>query len=222
MKVSIIIPVLNEASGISGIIESLRTTLRGDFEIIVVDGGSVDGCIEKIRYHVDLMLTSASGRARQMNSGAARARGDIFLFLHADTTLPTDAINDITATKMSWGYFEVRLSGSHLLFRIIEYMMNLRSRLTSVATGDQVLFVTRELFESVGGFPQIELMEDVAMSKLLRRHSRPLRLKKYVVTSSRRWQNNGIFKTITLMWWMRLLYFLGVAPSRLARMYYRS
>jgi len=212
-------PVLNEAELIATRLAQLKTSLSGDYEIIVVDGGSMDATVERAQTDADSVIASARGRALQMNAGAARAQGDVFLFLHADTSLPANAIDVLTCVNGGWGRFNVRLSGGHFMYRVIERMMNFRSCLTGVATGDQAMFVSRALFKKVHGFPEIGLMEDIALSKLLRKCMKPLCLRQQVTTSSRRWQQHGIIKTIMLMWWLRLLYFIGVSPSRLANMY---
>lgn len=219
MKISIIMPVLNEAPHIVARLLQLKNTQSGDYEVIVVDGGSSDNSVELARLHADSVIASAAGRAIQMNAGAAHSNAALLLFLHVDTALPANAIELVSNADAPWGRFDVSLSGRHFMFRIIERMMNLRSRLTSIATGDQALFVTRALFDQVGGFPEIALMEDVALSKILRKHMPPLCLRQRVTTSSRRWQQRGIYKTILLMWWLRLLYFLGVSPARLAKTY---
>ena len=220
MKLSIIIPVLNEADLVAGRLAQLRTSQAGDYEIIVVDGGSQDATVESAQSGADRVITANRGRALQMNAGAALAQGEWLLFLHADTSLPANVVGLLQAVNKPWGRFDVRLSGEHFMFRMIERMMNIRSCLTGVATGDQAMFIARELFEKMNGFPEIALMEDIAFSKSLRKYSRPYCLRQPVTTSSRRWQQNGIIKTMLLMWWLRLLYFLGVSPSRLAQMYY--
>ena len=219
MKVSIIVPMLNEAEQIADRLQHLKQTQSGEYEIIVVDGGSSDSSVELARQYVDQVITSPRGRALQMNAGAACSQADTLLFLHADTVLPDNVVDLLDDVAHSWGWFTVHLSGDDFMFRIIEVMMNLRSRLTSVATGDQAIFVSRSLFNKLGGFPEIALMEDIALSKILRKLSSPICKKQQVVTSSRRWQQHGIFKTILLMWWLRVLYVFGVSPARLAKLY---
>jgi rSAM/selenodomain-associated transferase 2 len=160
-----------------------------------------------------------------MNEGAKSANGEILLFLHADTFLPNGAARMIIQRmngkkKKVWGRFDVKLSGKHPLLRIIQLLMNLRSRLSGIATGDQGIFVRRELFEMVGGFPDIDLMEDIALSKILKKYDRPLCLWQRVLTSSRRWKQKGILRTILLMWFLRLAYFYKVDPKRLIKLYY--
>lgn len=220
-SVSIIIPVLNEAQQIDEHLQRLREVVDDGVEIIVVDGGSRDETFA-IAQQQTTTIISHPGRAIQMNAGADRATGELLLFLHADTRLPADALDqvrDAISQGYTWGRFDVRLSGSAFMFRIIERMMNLRSRLTSIATGDQAIFVTRSLFDAVGGYEEVPLMEDVSLSARLRQHSRPFCSRSSVVTSSRRWEQRGILRTILLMWKLRLYYAFGVSPDRLARMY---
>jgi len=218
MKLSIIIPALNEASNI----ESLLAQLSGeDIELIVVDGGSDDQTVQRASAHAKLVHSSA-GRAIQMNAGAAAASGDWLWFLHADTQIIEpikNYIDDMWQSDVLWGRFAVRLDDSRWIFRVIERFMNVRSCFTSVATGDQGLFVNKRLFDELGGFPEIPLMEDVAISKRLRKvmpvHCSSLRL----MTSARRWQQGGVLKTIFLMWWLRLAYVIGVSPAQLVKWY---
>ena len=221
---SFIVPVLNEAATIAGFLSSLRDCCKEPCEIIVVDGGSDDHTAELARPCSDLVIVSRRGRAIQMNAGAQQASGAIVCFVHADSKLPRHADQLIrqalSAQRRQWGRFDVRLSGRHPLLRVVESLMNARSRLTGISTGDQGLFVTRELFEAAGGFPEIALMEDIAVSRALKSHSRPLCLRQRLITSSRRWENHGIVRTILLMWKLRLLYFLGADPARLAKRYY--
>lgn len=220
MKISIIIPVLNEADGIEQTLRDLSATINGTCEVIVVDGGSEDDTFTLAQPLVDT-ITNTKGRALQMNAGAELASGQVLLFLHSDTRLPENfhAISQ-AITAAQWGFFTVRLSGQSLWFRLIARMMNLRSRLTHVATGDQCLFVSRQLFNQLGGYADIPLMEDVELCKRLRQHYSPVVIKSKVTTSSRRWEKNGIIKTILLMWRLRLEYFLGISPHKLAARYY--
>ena len=221
-RISIVMPTLNEARGITATLTPLQALRHAGHEIIVVDGGSTDDTMAQAAPLADHLLIAPSGGARQMNAGAAAAAGDVLLFLHADTMLPLDAATHIIAVRNHlWGRFDVRLTGAHPLLRIVESMMNMRSRLTGIATGDQALFVERALFLAVGGFPEQPLMEDIALSRQLRRHGRPLCLRAKVTTSSRRWEQNGVVSTILLMWRLRLAYFLGADPARLARLYHR-
>jgi len=224
VSLTFVVPVLNEASSISGFIRSLRADCEKACEIIVVDGGSEDQTAELARQESDLVIVSQRGRATQMNAGARKASGTILCFVHADSRLPPapdQAIrNALLPGQRHWGRFDVRLSGRHPLLRVVERLMNIRSRLTGICTGDQAMFMTRELFDTAGGFPQIALMEDIALSRTLRSYGQPACLRQKLVTSSRRWENQGILRTIVLMWKLRLLYFFGADPARLAQRYY--
>lgn len=226
MMISIIIPVLNEGKLIVQTLSALQPLRAAGHELIVVDGESDDATILLSKPLADKVLKSHRGRSRQMNTGAQSARGEILLFLHADTFLPKGAdrmiIEGIKRKKKVWGRFDVRLSGKHPFLRIVEHLMNWRSRLTHIATGDQALFVKREIFKTIGGFPDIDLMEDIALSKILKKHGLPLCLWHRVLTSSRRWEKNGILRTILLMWLLRLAYFFKVNTHRLAQFYHRS
>lgn len=221
-ELSIIIPVLNEVEQIQQCLWRLQELRRTGVEIIVVDGGSEDGSLEHSHKLADQVLQADQGRASQMNTGAEHATGRVLLFLHVDTVLPEQAYWTMLRSLQPphvWGRFDVQLSGKHFMFRVIEQMMNLRSGLTGIATGDQAVFVTRAAFHAVRGFPDYPLMEDIEISKRLKKLSFPVCLKDKVITSSRRWENNGILRTILLMWWLRLQYFLGVNPRLLARVY---
>jgi rSAM/selenodomain-associated transferase 2 len=221
--ISIVIPALNEASFIRQTLLALQPLRQSGHEVIVVDGTSYDATETIAQAFSDHVIRTHRGRARQLNTGARIATGEILLFLHADTTPPPSAdrliIDAMKTTSRHWGRFDVRLSGKQPLLRIVESLMNWRSRLTGIATGDQGIFVLRDLFERVGGFPEIDLMEDVALSKLLKKNCRPLCLSQRVITSSRRWEKNGVFRTILLMWHLRLAYALGAHPLRLAQRY---
>lgn len=225
MRMSVIIPMLNEAQVIAGTLAALAPLRLDGHEVIVVDGGSVDQGVTTARSLADLVISSPRGRAVQMNAGARAASGDVFLFLHADTLLPDAVAKTVIAVlhspEVGWGRFDVRFTSSHPLLRLVAWTMNLRSRVTGIATGDQCIFVKRKWFESVGGFPEIPLMEDVALSRLLARRGRPSCLRATVVTSSRRWEQHGIVRTILEMWAFRLLFFLRVHPELLATMYHR-
>jgi len=220
---SIIVPVLNEEAGIATALAALADLRRFGHEVIVVDGGSSDRTVELARPLADFVMTAPRGRASQMNTGAARASGDTLLFLHADTRLPTAAdfaiVDGLRRSGCVWGRFDVEINGSHPMLRVVAAMMNLRSRVTCIATGDQAIFVTRAAFAKCGGYPDIPLMEDIALSKKLKRLGRPLCLKARVTTSGRRWEQRGVFRTILLMWRLRLAYFLGAEPHALARRY---
>ncbi len=192
--------------------------------MIVADGGSGDGTVAMARKRADQVLLAAPGRARQMNAGAKAASGDVLLFLHADTRLPADAdqriLQAVSAGDGVWGRFDIELSGSHWLFPTIAAMMNVRSCLTGMVTGDQGMFVTATAFASVGGFPDIPLMEDIEISRALKRCSRPACLRPSAVTSSRRWEQYGVLRTVFQMWSLRFSYALGGSPERLANIYY--
>lgn len=221
-QLSIIIPVLNEAGQIVGKLHALQQ-LRDQCQLLLVDGGSDDGSPVIGEPLVDKVIRSLCGRATQMNAGAAQADAEVLLFLHADTQLPDDAVELITqamASGFQWGRFDVAFDNPQPIFKLIAFMMNRRSRLTGIATGDQGMFVTRRAFQAVDGFPEIALMEDIALSARLKKLGRPYCLYAQVVTSSRRWQKHGILKTILLMWRLRLAYFFGADPADLAACYY--
>ena len=220
---SVVVPALNEAAGIAATLAPLQPLRARGHELVVVDGGSTDGTAALAAPLADRVLHSPRGRARQQNAGARAARGDVLLFLHADTRLPDGAdrlvLEGLARSGRGWGRFDVRLTGRHPMLRVVERMISLRSRLTGVATGDQAVFVTRERFAAAGGFPEIPLMEDLALSRALLRAGRPLCLRARVTTSSRRWEERGIWRTILLMWRLRLAYYLGADPARLAERY---
>lgn len=222
MQFSIIMPCLNEADTLNASLKHLLETIDAPstVEIILCDGGSEDETLQLARQFPVTVLNSQAGRARQMNTGAKNATGEWLLFLHMDTRLPPHWMQQIQQCQSGWGRFDVRLSGQHWFFRIIEKAMNLRSRLTSVATGDQVLFFRRDLFNQLAGYPEIPLMEDIAMSKIARKVIAPACIRDTVMTSSRRWEKNGIVATILLMWFMRLAYWMGIKPETLHRLYY--
>jgi rSAM/selenodomain-associated transferase 2 len=219
--VSIIVPVLDEAHAIEAALAPLQAWRAAGAEVVVVDGGSRDATCALAAPLADGVMSAPRGRATQMNAGARASRGAILLFLHADTLLPADAMPDVVAGMASadWGRFDVTIAGADPLLALVSLSMNLRSRLTGIATGDQAIFVTRAAFEAVGGFPAIPLMEDVALSKLLHRRGRPLCLRQRALTSGRRWERHGTLRTILLMWRLRLAYALGADPHRLARSY---
>lgn len=226
MSYSVIIPVLNETSSLQSALVALQVARTQGAEIILVDGGSTDNTLMVARplqgVLFDKLVHSEKGRAVQMNAGAAVASKPLLVFLHIDTT-PDGAcwqvLNKMPASDLVWGRFNVVLSGRHFLFRIIAAMMNMRSRFTGIVTGDQVLFISQTLFEKVGGFADMPIMEDVELSKRLRKTHWPVCATAVVKTSSRRWEKNGIVSTVCLMWCLRLAYFLGVSPHRLAKYY---
>ena len=223
MRLSIIVPTLNEGAQALACVRRLAPLRAAGHELILVDGGSRNLAADQLRSWVDQLIVGEPGRARQMNQGARVAGGEVLWFLHADTRLEKGeerAIASALVGAPGWGRFDVRLDGEHPLLRLVERMMNLRSRWSGIATGDQGLFIHRELFFRVGGYPEQELMEDVEISARLKRISRPHCLRQRLLTSSRRWERQGVLKTIVLMWGLRLAYWLGVSPSRLAR-YYR-
>jgi rSAM/selenodomain-associated transferase 2 len=261
MKLSIVIPVLNEAAALPLLLEALHAWADQGCEIIIADGGSTDGTIEMVRSSIDsrvdsnvqdsmrdvgvgscsglTLVRAPRGRARQMNCGAAHASGDVLLFLHADTVLPDGALQAIeqalgnvdssannAASKRNpgsqpvcWGRFDVRITGRAPMLVVIGYMMNLRSRLSGIATGDQAMFVRRAAFDAVGAFPDLPLMEDIALSSRLRAMSRPACITLPVLTSGRRWETRGLWRTIWLMWRLRFAYWRGVPASVLANAY---
>jgi rSAM/selenodomain-associated transferase 2 len=216
-------PALNEALGIEATLQSLQPLRAGGVEVIVVDGGSIDDTIRLAAPLADQVATAPRGRASQMNAGAAAARGETLLFLHADTTLPDGAdrlaLQALVQSGRLWGRFDARLTPVQPLTAVVGWAMNLRSRLSGIATGDQAIFVRRAAFDRVGGYPDIPLMEDIAISRALRRLSPPACLKAQVQTSARQWRARGVVRTVLLMWRLRLAYFLGADPHRLARRY---
>ena len=219
-RLSIIVPALNEAGTIALSLQALAPLRARGHEVIVADGGSEDGTRDIASPLADRVIVVPRGRARQMNAGAAAATGDALLFLHADSCLPARADESILHSLQEhlWGRFDVRIEGRSPLLPMIGFFMNWRSRLTGIATGDQALFVRREAFE---GFPEIALMEDIAFSRATRRRGAPASLHGKVTTSGRRWERNGVLRTVVLMWRLRLAYFLGASPDELARRYAR-
>lgn len=220
---SIIIPALNEGADIESTLSVLLPPQARGAEIIVVDGGSVDDTLIIASRCADQVLEAPSGRAVQMNAGAAVANGDALFFLHADSLPPPEVdkliLDALSSGDYVWGRFDVRISGAAPLLPLVASMMNLRSRLTSIATGDQGIFMTRTAFDAIGGFPPIPLMEDVAASRALKRLGRPACLREKIVASGRRWDKHGAARTILLMWRLRAAYFFGADPERLARRY---
>ena len=219
---AIIIPVLNEAGGIVEALEALQEFRRQGTEIIVVDGGSQDHTAALAQPLADRVIVARPGRGRQMNAGAALTTAEVLLFLHADTQLPAGAlsrINEAVASGAGWGRFDVRIAGTLSGLGLVALMMNWRSRLSGIATGDQAIFVRRDVFFRHGGFPEIPLMEDIAISGTLRKAARPACLTEKVTTSGRRWEKHGLLRTIVKMWWLRLRFYFGASPNNLAREY---
>ena len=222
-SLSIVIPVLDEATTIVEALRALAPPRARGAEVIVVDGGSADDTVRLATPLADRALASAHGRATQMNAGAKIARGDVLLFLHADTRLPADAdrliVEGLAQSRRARGRFDVAIQGRHPLLPVIAAFMNARSRLTGIATGDQAIFMTRAAFTNAGGFPEIALMEDIEFVRCLQRISPPLALRARVTTSGRRWENRGVLRTVLLMWRLRLAYFFGASPEDLRREY---
>ena len=224
LRFSIILPVIDEGATIGATLDDLHRRWP-DAETVIVDGGSTDDTAAIVRTFASQLLISERGRARQMNAGAGAASGDILVFLHGDSQLPDGALEAIASAldgrEIGWGRFDIAIDGRHKLLPLVAATMNFRSRITSVATGDQAIFVTRAALDAVGGFPDIPLMEDIGLSKRLRRLAKPVCLRERVVTSGRRWDANGLVRTVLTMWTLRLGYFVGVAPERLAKAYAR-
>jgi rSAM/selenodomain-associated transferase 2 len=222
-KISIIVPVLNEAAGIEPALQALQPLRARGHEVIVVDGGSDDATIRLVGQAADRIVEAPRGRAPQMNAGARAACGDVLLFLHADTRLPRDAdrllLEGLRKSTRCWGRFDVRIDSASPLLRLVSAMMSLRSRLTGICTGDQAIFVAADAFARIGGYAPLALMEDIALSARLRRCGAPLAIASAVITSARRWERDGVLRTILLMWWLRLRFFFGASPARLARIY---
>ena len=219
-----VVPVINEAGNLSALLEPVQPFRSRGLEVILVDGGSEDQSSQGAAPFVDRLLQSPPGRARQMNAGAGAAGGNLLWFVHADVRFSPPLIEELLRTHADdspgWGFFPVRLVGRHWLLPLIARFMNWRSALTSVATGDQGIFVERGLFHKIGGYPPIPLMEDIALSKALRRIRRPHRPRHRLAVSGRRWDLNGAWRTLSLMWLLRFLHVVGVSPERLHRLYY--
>ncbi len=221
-RISIIIPALDESVGLEETLLSLQPLQQRGHELLVVDGGSLDDTVTVANSYADRVIVAEQGRARQMNAGASEASGAILWFLHADCVVPEQADQTIIQTLYNgagWGRFDIRLSSTRWPFRIVEWLINQRSRCSGIATGDQGIFVRRALFDEVGGYADIPLMEDIDLSRRLKRMMRPYALNQRLTTSSRRWERGGLLSTIILMWYLRLAYFLGRSPEELARLY---
>lgn len=224
MRLSIVIPALNEAASLAATLAPLQAMRARGVEVVLVDGGSADRTREIAEPLVDRVIGGERGRARQMNAGAAIATGDALLFLHADSRLPRDADQMIERALSDagrhWGRFDVAIAGNHWMLPVIAWCMNRRSRLTSIATGDQGLFIRRDTFAALGGFPDQPLMEDIALCARLRERSLyPANLDAKIITSGRRWESHGVWRTIWLMWRLRFIYFCGATPESLHRAY---
>jgi len=227
MHISIIVPTLNEAASIQSVLDCCQIFRRHGHEVIVADGGSQDETLALAEPLVDQIVHSPAGRAEQMNKAAAEATGSLLWFLHADTWVPEDALSALGDTLVvqpltCWGRFDVCFDHNGWQYRVIAYFMNKRSRWTSVATGDQGIFISRDLFDDCDGFAPIALMEDIEICKRLRRICKPVNLTVRLMTSSRRWETAGWLRTVVLMWFLRLAYFLGVSPGRLVSWYRRD
>ena len=235
LNLSIIVPLLNEADNLPELMAHIVRLDPVPQQVILVDGGSVDGSVaiakemlkstETAQSIIDWhIIDSTVGRAQQMNAGAVLATGDVLLFLHADTELPADAIDNVqqAIAQYDWGRFDVRLDSREPLLSIVGLMINQRSRLMSIATGDQAIFVKRSVFDDLGGYPDQPLMEDIELCKRLKKIARPACLKSKVITSARRWQQHGTWRTIFLMWQLRFDYWRGVSPDILKQRYYKQ
>ena len=222
-RLSIIVPVLDEGERISAALEALSPLRARGAEIVIVDGGSTDATLEGAEGAADLVIVAPRGRASQMNAGALQARGETLLFLHCDTQLPQHAdrlvLEALARSGRVWGRFDVELAGRPRMLRVIAALMNFRSRLTGIATGDQAIFVTREAFTKVGHYPDIPLMEDVALSKALKRLTPPAAIKERAIASGRRFESKGVLRLILLMWTLRFAYWAGADPGLLAKRY---
>jgi rSAM/selenodomain-associated transferase 2 len=222
-SLSIIVPVLDEEARIAAALRALAPFRARGAEVIVADGGSRDRTVEIARPLADRVIAAPRGRGAQMNAGAAASTGGVLLFLHADTTLPPEAdvlaLQGLRQSARQWGRFDVRIEGKSPLLPLISGFMNWRSLVTGIATGDQAMFATRAAFDAAGGFPDIPLMEDIALSRRLKRVSRPLCLAARVIVSGRRFDERGAIRMILLMWRLRLEFWLGVSPAALARRY---
>ena len=217
-RISVVVPVLNDAVALRRLIDDLRGS---GMEVVVVDGGSEDATVD-VASGADRSLSASRGRGTQLDAGVAAANGEWLWFLHADTRLTDELVTDLVGglDQPGWGFFAVRLDGISWAYRMIERAMSLRSAATGIATGDQGIFVHRDLLAAIGGVPPQPLLEDVEMCRRLRRLAKPRRISAPLIASSRRWERNGIARTILTMWWLRLRYFLGADPNRLARDYY--
>ncbi|MDZ4729532.1 MAG: TIGR04283 family arsenosugar biosynthesis glycosyltransferase [Xanthomonadales bacterium] len=222
MNIAIIVPMLNEQAHLAGLLEHLRSLKRQGAEVLLVDGGSQDGSAALAQCAGFTVLSAARGRASQMNTGARATTAEVLLFLHADTCLPANALARIQSSLAggpAWGHFKVRIKGRSRMLPVVAALMNWRSRLTGIVTGDQAIFILRAAFEAVGGFPEQPLMEDIELSRRLRGFGRPVCIASHAMTSGRRWDTGGVWHTIGLMWWLRLAYWWGTPADQLAQRY---
>lgn len=223
IALSVVIPVLDEAACIAQLLQGLAPVRARGGEILVVDGGSQDATACLARPLADQVVQAPRGRAAQLNAGARIARGRVLIFLHADSRPPPQfdqhVLEAIGTRSIAWGRFDIRIAGDHPMLPVIAFMMNRRSRATGIATGDQAIFVTRELFDALGGFPDQALMEDIEFSRRAKRRAAPICLAARMCTSGRRWERHGVLRTILLMWRLRLAYFFGADPTALRRRY---
>ena len=223
MKISIIIPTLNEAQRIGRLLEQLQAMREQGHEVILVDGGSRDDTRQQAKGRVDQLLQSEAGRSKQMNAGARASTGELLWFLHADSALSAEVLQAFerhcSTERDCWGFFHSRFDDPAWRFRGLARMMNWRSGMTAVATGDQGIFVRRDVFFAVGGYPDLSLMEDIALTAALKRKARPLMMPEYLTTSARRWQRHGFIRTVLNMWWLRLAFFLRLPMQHIARRY---
>ena len=221
-RLSVIVPMLNEAATIASTLGALR---RGapDAEIVVVDGGSIDGSVAIAQTLCGTVIGASRGRAQQMNAGARGSQGEVLVFVHADTIVPSTFAADIASAlsdpAVLGGRFDLKLDSSAIACRIIGAMISLRSRISRTGTGDQAIFVRRDVFDRLGGFPELELCEDLEFARRLKRAGRVACLRACVTTSARRWNRDGVVRTVARMWLVRAMYLMGVAPARLKRMY---
>ncbi|MDC8447282.1 MAG: TIGR04283 family arsenosugar biosynthesis glycosyltransferase [Nitrospira sp.] len=221
MQLSIVVPMLNEADQLPDLLEHLSPLSRQGAEVILVDGGSSDDSVAMARAGGFQVIDNSPGRARQMNAGAWASMGDVLLFLHADTRLPEGAMMAIEQAmhRHKWGRFDVRIAGRSSTLRLVASLMNWRSRLSGIATGDQGIFVSRSVFNSIGGYPELPLMEDIDICRALKKIGKPACLRLRVLTSGRRWEQRGVWRTILLMWWLRWRYWLGAPVEEIAKAY---
>lgn len=223
MKISIIIPSYHESHQLRDLVTSLEPFRKAGHEVIVVNGDATDHTVKTIASYVDHIIVSDKGRARQMNAGVQHATGDRYWFLHVDTTLlnPSGAYQSVLyhLNPEQWGRFSIHFDSTHFMFKIIAKMMNVRSKLSGIATGDQGIFVHQQAFQKVQGYTDIALMEDIDLCRKLKQISRPINSHLLIQTSARRWEKHGIIRTVLLMWWLRLRYFFGADPAKLAELY---